>query len=224
MSDRYTATRTALRTAGIMLLFTVLFTALMALTYSATKPAIESAVQDQKMRLVHDILPSASYDNDLLADHVELGPVPELGLTQGGQVYRARLDGQPAALVLDASAPDGYGGRIALAVAVTAEGRISGVRVTSHAETPGLGDYIDPKKDRKRDNPWIDQLAGASFERTPVERWSVERDGGDFQYRVGATISARAVLGASRRALEWANAHRDKLFEAPAGSRLPVEP
>ncbi|HAY11104.1 MAG TPA: electron transporter RnfG, partial [Thauera sp.] len=36
MSGRYTATRTSLRTGGIMLLFTLAFTALMASTFQVT--------------------------------------------------------------------------------------------------------------------------------------------------------------------------------------------
>ncbi|MBA4743049.1 MAG: RnfABCDGE type electron transport complex subunit G [Azoarcus sp.] len=224
MSDeRYTASRTALRTAGIMVVFTLVFTALMAATYRLTAPSIAEAVQTHKMRLIHDILPPGSYDNDLLADFVELGPTPELGLDRGGQVYRARLSGAPAALVLDVVAPDGYAGRIALAVAVGNEGQMSGVRVTEHGETPGLGDYIDPAKDRNRASPWIDQFEGASFDRVPPSDWRVRKDGGSFDYRVGATISARAVTDATRRALEWATTHRDALFDAPAGSRLELE-
>ncbi|AUN94945.1 electron transport complex subunit RsxG [Pseudazoarcus pumilus] len=224
MSDeRYTASRTALRTAGIMLVFTLVFTALMAATYRLTAPSIAEAVQTHKMRLIHDILPPGSYDNDLLADVVELGPAPELGLVRGGQVYRARQGGAPAALVLDVVAPDGYAGRVALAVAVGIEGRVSGVRVTEHAETPGLGDYIDPAKDRNRESPWIDQFEGASFAGTPPSDWRVTKDGGAFDYHVGATISARAVIEATRRALHWATTHREALFDAPAGARLQLE-
>jgi electron transport complex protein RnfG len=221
--DRYTAPRTALRTAGIMLVFTLVFTALMAATYRLTAPSIAEAVQTHKMRLIHDILPPGSYDNDLLADVVELGPTPELGLARGGLVYRARLAGAPAALVVDVVAPDGYAGRIALAVAVGADGRVSGVRVTEHGETPGLGDYIDPDKDRNRASPWIDQFAGVSVDATPPADWRVTKDGGSFDYHVGATISARAVTEATGRALAWAMAHRDALFDAPAGSRLELE-
>jgi electron transport complex protein RnfG len=223
MSERYGAGRTAMRTAGIMLVFTVVFTALMAATYRVTAPTIAEAEQAQRMRLIHEILPAAIYDNDLLADYVELGAVPELGLDRGGQVFRARRGDEPAALVIDVVAPDGYAGRIALAVAIDVEGRVSGVRVTAHAETPGLGDYIDPAKDRQRPSPWIDQFVGASFDTTPPQDWRVRRDGGDFEYRTGATISARAVISATRKALEWVNTHRDALFEAPSGSRLQPE-
>ncbi len=220
MNERYTATRTALRTAGIMVVFTVLFTSLMSGTYRLTRPAIEASQLAERMRLINEILPPGSFNNALLEDFVELGPTPELGLDRGGKVYRARLDGEPTALILETVAPNGYAGRIQLAVAVGVDGRITGVRATQHAETPGLGDYIDPKKDRDKQRPWIGQFVGTSFQQVPQERWKVRRDGGVFEYRIGATISARAVTEASGRALDYANRNRERLFDAKAGSRL----
>ncbi|MDX5364186.1 MAG: RnfABCDGE type electron transport complex subunit G [Pseudazoarcus pumilus] len=203
-----------------MLVFTIAFTAMMSLTYKATAPTIAASQQAEKMRLIDEILPRGSYDNDLLADFLNLGSVAALGLERGGTAWRARRSGEPVAVVVEAVAPDGYAGRIQLAVAVTADGRVSGVRVTAHGETPGLGDYIDPKKDRKRDQPWISQFSGKSSEEVPLERWKVGRDGGDFDYRIGATISARAVTDATGRALAWVVANRERLFDAAAGSTL----
>jgi Na+-translocating ferredoxin:NAD+ oxidoreductase subunit G len=124
------------------------------------------------------------------------------------------------ALVLEAEAPDGYAGRIQLVMAVDTAGRTSGVRVTSHKETPGLGDYIDPAKDRNKERPWIGQLAGIAHEQVDPAVWKVKRDGGVFDARTGATISARAVTNATGRALGYAVTQRDALFAADAGSTL----
>lgn len=220
MSARYTATRTSLRTAGIMLIFTVVFTAVMSQTYRVTQPAIEASQIQEKMRLINEVLTPGSFNNELLADHVDIGPTPELGLDRGGRIYRARRDGEPVALILEAVARDGYAGRIQLVVAVGADGRLGGVRAVSHSETPGLGDYIDPKKDRDKTRPWIAQFAGIAFSDVAPERWKVKRDGGAFDYRIGATISARAVTHATSRALAYATRHGRELFEAPTGTRL----
>jgi Na+-translocating ferredoxin:NAD+ oxidoreductase subunit G len=220
MSARYTAARTSLRTAAIMLVFSLLFTAAMAFTYQLTRPAIEASQLEEKMRLINEVLPAGSYDNALIEDVVRLGPTPELGLPRGGAVYRARRAGEPVALVLEAEAPDGYAGRIQLVMAVDTARRISGVRVTSHKETPGLGDYIDPAKDRNKERPWIGQFAGIAHEQVDPAVWKVKRDGGVFDARTGATISARAVTNATGRALGYAVAQRDALFAADAGSTL----
>lgn len=220
MTTHYTASHTALRTAGIMLVFTIAFTMVMSLTYRVTRPAIEASQLQERMRLINDVLAPGSFNNVLLDDYVELGPTPELGLNKGGRVYRARKDSQPAALVIETVAPNGYGGRIQLIVAVSAEGRINGVRAVTHSETPGLGDYVDPKKDKDKTKPWITQFNGLSLDDVAADKWKVKRDGGAFQYRIGATISARAVTEASGKALAWAVRNKDELFTTKNGDRI----
>src|SRR5690606_22801729 len=79
-AERYTATRTSIRTASIMVLFTVVFTTLMSGTYWLTRPAIEASQLQERMRLINELLPASAYNNALLEDFVELGPTPELGL------------------------------------------------------------------------------------------------------------------------------------------------
>ena len=200
MSARYSALRTALRAAGIMLVFTLVFTAMMASTYRFTRPAIEASMQEAQMRLIDEVLAPGSYDNELLEDVVRIGPTPALGLDDGGRIWRARLGNQPVALIVETATTDGYAGRIAMVVAINTNGLLSGVRVTAHKETPGLGDYIDPKKDRRKDMPWIGQFSIASWKDVNTAEWTVRKDGGTFGYRTGATISARAVTAAVGRA------------------------
>lgn len=220
------AVRAALRTAAILTVFTVVFTALMAATYHATKPAIDASAEAEKLRLVGEVLPATGYDNALLDDYVVVQPRAELGLAAQDdpvRVFRARLAGTPAALVFEAVAPDGYAGRIRLILAVSPDGRLIGVRVVSHKETPGLGDYIDPKKDRNKTAPWIRQFDAKGFEQVAAADWKVKRDGGHFDARAGATISARAVTNSVRRALQFAVDNRDRLFALPAQSALEKE-
>ncbi|MDR2241044.1 MAG: electron transport complex subunit RsxG [Zoogloeaceae bacterium] len=220
------AARTGLSAAATLTAFTVVFTALMAITYQTTKPAIEASAEAEKMRLVNEVLPESRYDNAPLADWIELAPRAELGFTaqdDPARLLRARKDGAPAALVFEAVAPDGYSGRIRLILAVGADDRLLGVRVVSHKETPGLGDYIDPKKDRNKTAPWIRQFDAKGFAEVPAAEWLVRKDGGRFDARAGATISARAVTNAVGRALRFATEQRDKLYALQAQSSLPVE-
>ncbi|MEW6164297.1 MAG: electron transport complex subunit RsxG [Pseudomonadota bacterium] len=213
------ALRISLRTATILLVFTLAFTALMAGVYQLTRPVIEATALDAKRRLIAEVLPPDAYDNDLLADAVVLPPVPAIGLAEPTRLYRARKGGAPAALVLEAAALDGYSGQIGLILAVRADGRLAAVRVTGHKETPGLGDYIDPKKDKNKASPWIAQFAGRNFGDTPREKWRVKKDGGAFDQRTGATISARAVVKATGNALAWALERADAFYALPAEAR-----
>jgi electron transport complex protein RnfG len=213
-----TALGLSARTGGVMVAFTIVFTALMAFTYGATKDQIDASAAEEKMKLISEVLPPASYDNLLLDDYAALGPTRELGLDNGGRVYRARQAGQPAALLLETTAPDGYSGRIDLIVAVRADGSVSGVRAVTQRETPGLGDYIDPKKDKDKKSPWITQFTGLEAARLP--QCKVKKDGGDIAYHTGATISARAVTNAVARAARYAADNQNRLFAAPSGSTL----
>lgn len=202
----------AARTSVILFIFVIAFTAVLAAMNDWTGPAIQASAAEEQMRAINDVLPAKLYDNDLLHDTRTLPPTQELGLDEASKVYRARLNGKPSALVLETVAPDGYSGKIRMLVAVSAQGEIAGVRVTLHKETPGLGDYIDPKKDKNKANPWITHFDGLSFDKVAEKDWKVKKDGGHFDSIAGATVTPRAVVKAVHKTLAYANAHRDELF------------
>lgn len=209
---QFSATGMAVRTAAILFIFVIVFTGLLSGAYLWTKPAIEASAAEEKMKLADEVLPRSEYDNALLADALTLPPTPELGLADPTPLYRARLGKQPAALVFEAVAPDGYAGKVRLIIAVRADGRVAGVRVTQHKETPGLGDYVEIKKDKNKARPWITQFNGMALA-TAVDRdWKVKKDGGSIDYYAGATVTPRAVAKAVLKAVKWAEANRDQLF------------
>ena len=213
----FSAPGMAARTAAILFVFVIVFTGLLSGAYLWTKPAIEASAAEEKMKLVDEVLPRGEYDNALLEDTATLPPTPELGLADPTTLYRARRDGQPVALVFETIAPDGYAGKIKLIVAVRADGQVAGVRVTQHKETPGLGDYIELKKDKNKDRPWITQFTGLSLTQVGEGEWKVKKDGGRIDYHAGATVTPRAVSKAVLKAVKWADANRNQLF-ANAGA------
>ena len=213
--DALTAPRMALRTAIILFVFVVLFTGLLSAVYWQTLPTINAAASEEKMKLIDEVLPRQHYDNALLKDTLSLPPTAAFGQDEASIVYRARQMGEDRALVFECIAPDGYAGKIRLLVALDADGRLLGVRVVQHKETPGLGDYIDPKKDKNKAHPWILQLDGLQAARVSEGEWKVKKDGGRFDSLAGATVSPRAVLKAVRRAETYVAENRPQLF-APA--------
>lgn len=208
----FTAQGMAARTAAILFVFVIIFTGLLSAAYLWTKPAIEASAAEEKMKLIDEVLPRGEYDNSLLSDTLALPPTPELGLNDPSTLYRARRQGQPVALVVEAVAPDGYAGRIRMIVALRADGAVAGVRVTQHKETPGLGDYIEIKKDKNKTRPWITQFSGLSLAQVADREWKVRKDGGRIDYYAGATVTPRAVSKAILKAAKWAVANRDRLF------------
>lgn len=208
----FSAPGMAARTAGILFIFVIIFTGLLSAAYLWTKPSIEASAAEEKMRLVDEVLPRSEYDNALLEDSLALPATAELGLSEASTLYRARRDKQPAALIFEAVAPDGYAGKIRLIMAVRADGKVAGVRVTQHKETPGLGDYVEVKKDKNKARPWITQFTGMALSDVADKDWKVKKDGGRIDYYAGATVTPRAVSKAVLKAVKWTEANRDRLF------------
>jgi len=195
----------------------VIFTGLLAAAHLGTRPAIEAAAAQEKMKLIDEILPRSQYDNALLKDTLTLGAVPAFGLEGETTIYRARKNGRPVALVHEAIAPDGYAGKIRLLIAIAAEdsnNSILGVRVVAHKETPGLGDYIEPKKDKNKERPWITQFDGLKPATIDAREWKVKKDGGRFDSVAGATVTPRAVIKAVGKAAQYVEENREQLFAA----------
>lgn len=203
----------ATKTAITLVAFAFVGTAMLAYVYNITRAPIEANEKAARLALFKQILPESTYDNDLLKDNVEIAPNDLLGNRQAIIANIAKKDGKTAGVILEAMAHDGYAGDIKLLIAIRADGAISGVRVLSHKETPGLGDYIDIAHGN-----WIKLFNDESVNKSPVEQWQVKKDGGKFDYMVGATITPRAVVKAVLKALQFYEANQQTLFAAESAS------
>ncbi|KZY21170.1 electron transport complex subunit G [Alcanivorax sp. HI0035] len=198
------------KNAVILSLFAISTAAALAITNELTIGKVECNKQAALMASLNEVMPHDRHDNDLLADRITVSD-PLLG-RNGHHIYRARQDGEPNGAVLEATAPDGYGGNIALIVGVDMQGKVQGVRVVPpHNETPGLGDKIETKK-----SGWIYGFNGLSLGNPADAGWAVKKDGGQFDSFTGATITPRAVVGAVHRALQYFDANQTAVFEAPS--------
>ncbi len=152
---------------------------------------------------LQQVVPAAYYDNDLVRDAVTVN--------EGGKpvtVYRARRNGQVQAVCYQVSAP-GYGSSaMVMVIGVDRNGTLLGVRVISHAETPGLGDKIELSR-----SDWILRFNGRSLNDPPPSGWAVKKDGGIFDQFTGATITPRALVKAVKGGLEFFAAHRALLLD-----------
>lgn len=203
------ALKNALRTGVILFVFALIGTAILAYTHTRTEPTITRGQLAEKRALLSQVLPATLYDNDLVASQQSVPPDDLLGTRQPSALWLARRGGEFSGVVLEAVAPYGYSGNIALLIGIDASGSVTGVRVTAHRETPGLGDYIDRAK-----SAWIDQFAGKSLMTPESKHWKVAKDGGVFDARAGATITPRAVVKAVKSALDYFAQHR-AAFAAP---------
>lgn len=204
MSD--SISKHSVKTAWVMLIFTLLGTLALATLHQLTEQPIAQAENENKMRLFAQVISPQYYDNDLLHDVVMVQAGGALNNREVTALYRARLAGKPSAVVLQTTAPDGYSGDIKLLVAIDQAGTVLGARVIAHRETPGLGDYIDIAHDA-----WITLFNGSSLA-LGEQAWAVKKDGGQFVYRTGATITPRAVVKAIHHALQFYQQHQSVIF------------
>ena len=215
---RRTIAKASIITALNLLFFALIGTALLAITYQLTHEPIARSEELEKLKLVTQIAPAGTYDNDIIKDTKELGADELLGTDDTTVAYLGRLKDQPSIAVLQAIAPDGYGGKISLIISIryngSGDGKVGGVRVISHKETPGLGDYIEIAK-----NKWITGFDGKSLDDPRDNDWKVKKDGGSFDYMAGATITPRAVVKAVHKALQYFALHRDEMF-APVAQKV----
>lgn len=197
----------ASKTALTLIAFALVFTALLAYIFNVTKAPIEKSEAEARMALFNQVVSPELHDNDMLKEAITIAPNELLGNIQPSVANLARIDHAPSAIILEAIAHDGYSGDIKLLIAIKYDGTIAGVRVLTHKETPGLGDYIDILKGN-----WIKLFDGESLSKTSEPQWKVKKDGGQFDYMAGATITPRAVVKAVHKALKYFEANKQILF------------
>lgn len=181
--------------AGLLGGFATLAAAFLAIGDNSTREVIAQRVQEDIRTSLNQVIPKDLHDNNLVTDTISL--------TDKGRpaiFHIATQKGKFTAAAFNVNAK-GYSGNIAIIMGVKANGKILGVRILSHSETPGLGDKIESDKSK-----WIYSFNGFSLENLPDSDWAVKKDGGKFDQFSGATITPRAVVKAVKAGL--------KLFES----------
>jgi len=192
--------------AFVLGVFAIVGTALVAYINDITKAQVAENKRQHTLKKLHELIGPTTHDNDLEQDTILV--TDEL-LGKGKMtVYRARKNTKPIAAIIQCVAPDGYSGKIRILVAVNIDSTLAGVRITDHLETPGLGDAIEIQKSN-----WINIFKDKSLSNPPPEKWTVKRDSGEFDQITSATITSRAIVKASYRALQYFKLNQKHLFK-----------
>ena len=198
----------------VLALFAAITSVAIGWTYLGTKAQIDLEVRRAEARQLLEIFPPGTHDNDIVDDVFEVAAETALlGIRETRQGYRVRQGSKVIGVILPATARDGYSGDIRALIGVRLDGSVAGVRVAAHRETPGLGDKVDLRK-----SDWILDFNERSLSNPAVAGWNVEKEGGVFDQFTGATVTPRAVILATRRALEYATLNAATLFETEADS------
>ncbi|RVU86365.1 electron transport complex subunit RsxG [Leucothrix sargassi] len=201
-----TENRIAILRSGITLGgFALVGVVLLVVVQWFTEDQIIENNRQMRLQRLQEVVPASLYDNDLLTT-VQTQSLALKGLGSVTNVYTATQSGEVTATVYEVVSTQGYSGPINLLVAVDASGVLTGVRVVSHKETPGLGDKIETAK-----SDWILGFAGKSLSNPEEALWKVRKDGGEFDQFTGATITPRAVVNGVREVLKYQQASSQKV-------------
>lgn len=190
-----------LKHAVILGSFCLGFGLLLAVTNRLTAADIAARALEDKQNSLSQVIPDSLHDNNLVTDSIAMKDARGKDIT----VYRARKNGKVSGVAYEIYGT-GYGGEIKLMLGVDVAGKVLGVRVLAHHETPGLGDKIEEKK-----GDWILRFTGLSLLEPAIEKWKVKKDGGEFDQFAGATITPRGVVLAIRNGLEFFAAHQAQM-------------
>ena len=142
-------------------------------------------VQEPSMKAV-----LSDYDNDPIKERIKLA----VGEDEEGNpvevvVFPAKKGGKTEAIAYSAAAK-GYHDLIEVMIGVGPDGKLTGISIMTHTETPGLGARIvEPE--------FTDQFAGLDLDTTKLAA-----DGGKVDTLSGATFSTVGVIAAVSAALE----------------------
>ena len=199
-----------IRKNGVRLaLFAAVTTGLTAMINKVTKPTIDHQTALQQKILLDQVVPPTLYNNAMQAECYVVTD-SALGSDKSHRLYIARKDERPVAAALETTAPDGYAGAIQMLVGADFQGKVLGVRVVEHHETPGLGDKIELGI-----SDWINSFSGKQLHGARDTHFAVKKDGGDFDQFTGATITPRAVVNATKRATLLMETMPEKISALP---------
>ncbi len=181
---------------GIFLAVTGLLAALiLAFFAQITKKPIADAALKSTNKSLEAVLPK--FDNS---------PSKDIVVVDGVKFYRAKLNNKLIAVAGEATVK-GYGGDLKTLTGLNLDGSVRSVIVLKHNETPGLGSNVCTRSESKTifnlfskkestalpPNRILDFFAGKKANQTG---WQIIKDGGEFQFITGSTITCRAVTKA----------------------------
>ena len=144
----------------------------------ATKQSIKDRNHEDLVRSLEIVIPDRLHDNDLSTKVMHAKDA----MGQTHKIYRARKAGKVTAVAFERFV-NGYM-KIHLIIGIDANGQVLGVRVLSHAETPGL---VIRLKSRKVTGSRVLMVSRCKIRRAP--NGALKKDGGLFDQFSGATIT-----------------------------------
>ena len=188
----------------------------LSLVSALTAPAIEQAELNAKSKALEK-LAFGPFDNKPTQEKCELDGVTFMAVRKSGKLVGIAAEAETS----------GYAGKIKELVGFKPDDKqdwtITVVLVTEEKETPGLGKEVCSRKFKKTifnfwkplpgglpPNEILDQFSDRRA--GGKDDWRVTKDGGDFKFRTGATVTSRAVTSVTGKAAKTFAKHRREIL------------
>jgi electron transport complex protein RnfG len=172
------------RLGSILFLICAIASLMLSLTNNITEPVIEQRNIKANNESRQEVLQAAKEFKEVTnvkGDLVE-------------EVYQGEKDGELVGYTIK-TAPKGYGGNVEVMVGISNDGKISGVKIGNHSETPGLGS-------KAAEPSFKDQYNGKSIENPlNVVKGNASNES-DIVAISGATITSKAVTAGVNAAMD----------------------
>lgn len=176
-----------LKLGGILFLLTALCVGILGAVNAVTKPIIERnelASEEKAMK-------------QLINEAERFTEVEEITDESIKKIAVAKKENQTVGYVLRLE-PNGYGGAIKMLIGIDTEGRVKGISILEHSETPGFG------ANANRDS-FKNQFAERS---TPLKVSKTSPNEDEIEAITGATITSTAITNAVNTASEYVKEHQ----------------
>ncbi|WP_343153829.1 electron transport complex subunit RsxG [Buchnera aphidicola (Mindarus keteleerifoliae)] len=177
------------RNIAIIGFFSIIFSGLTAFVHENTKYIINSNIEKKEKENLRKIMNYNKYDNNINKNCYIISN-KLLGDNKIHHVWLIKRKNKSYGMIVESVALNGYSGSIKMMVGSDFLGKIFGVRILEHHETPGLGDKIELKISN-----WITFFSGMNFFDLDTKgKFALKKDGGIIDQFTGASITPRAVI------------------------------
>lgn len=162
--------------------------AILASVNEVTKEPIALAKKAKLEDSIREVVPE--FDNSPSEEMFKVGIAPNDTVF----IYPAKKGDALVGAAIETNTMNGFSGEIRILTGLTPEGVIYNYAILSHAETPGLGDKMDPwfKTDKNNQN-----ILGKDLSKGTL---ALSKEGGEVDAITASTITSRAFLQAVNKA------------------------
>jgi electron transport complex protein RnfG len=165
---------------------------LLGFTNMATRDVIAQQLELENTEARKSALPIAEEFEEVKGKELENALLTDFSSID--EVYQGKKDGEIIGYTFKITS-GGYGGEMVINVGISVEGKVTGIKIVSHSETPGLGakaaeeDFQNQYIDKSADSP-LSVIKGNASGNSEIEAIA------------GATVTSNAVTDSVNLAIE----------------------